>query len=282
MFGSTILDLAVGLIFTFLMISLVTSAATEAAASACKWRAATLLDGVKDLLNDPNFTGLARSLYNHAFVNARADGTAQTEAQLGAKPSYIDPKQFANALIDVAALGQSTDIASMQAQIANNVPNQQLRTMLNGIVTRAGGNINRVRDEIAAWFDGGMNCVAGAYKRKTQIWSFVIALVLAGALNVDTIKIANTLWQQPMITKSIGPPSGGKTAVDALSQFEELNKLGLPFGWNDKARTDFSSGLNWLFVICGWLITAIATLFGAPFWFNSLQKFVQLRGAGSS
>ena len=107
------------------------------------------------------------------------------------------------------------------------------------LLARAGGNINRVRDEIAAWFDGGMNRVAGAYKRKTQIWSFVIALVLAGALNVDTIKIANTLWQQPMITKSIGPPSGGKTAVDALSQFEELNKLGLPFGWNDKARTDF-------------------------------------------
>lgn len=282
MFGSTILDLAVGLIFTFLMISLVTSAATEAVASAFKWRAATLLDGVKKLMNDPNFTGLARSLYNNAFVNARADGTAQTEAKLGAKPSYIDPTQFANALIDITALGQSTDIATMQAQIAKNVPNEQLRTMLNGIAARAGGNVNRVRDEIAAWFDGGMKRVAGVYKRQTQIWAFVIALILAAALNIDTIKIANTLWQQPMITKSIGPPTSGQTAIDAVNQFEKLSTLGLPFGWNDKARTDFLGGLNWLFVICGWLITAIATLFGAPFWFDSLQKFVQLRGAGDS
>jgi hypothetical protein len=34
-------------------------------------------------------------------------------------------------------------------------------------------------------------------------------------------------------------------------------------------------------VFAGWLISAVATLFGAPFWFDALQKFVQIRGAGS-
>jgi hypothetical protein len=52
MFGSTVLDLAIGLIFTFLIISLITSTATEAISSASGWRANTLLQGIKDLLND--------------------------------------------------------------------------------------------------------------------------------------------------------------------------------------------------------------------------------------
>ena len=39
MFGSTILDLAIGVIFSFLMLSLVTSATTESFASAVGWRA---------------------------------------------------------------------------------------------------------------------------------------------------------------------------------------------------------------------------------------------------
>jgi hypothetical protein len=113
MFGSTVLDLALGLIFTFLIISLVTSAATETFASALAWRANTLLQGVKDLLNDPQFECLARSIYNHAAVNALSNGTATSESELGVKPSYIDAKQFASALIDITQLAPGTDLATL-------------------------------------------------------------------------------------------------------------------------------------------------------------------------
>jgi hypothetical protein len=34
--------------------------------------------------------------------------------------------------------------------------------------------------------------------------------------------------------------------------------------------------------MAGWFITAVVTLFSAPFWFDSPQKLVQLRGAGST
>ena len=33
--------------------------------------------------------------------------------------------------------------------------------------------------------------------------------------------------------------------------------------------------------VAGWLITAGTTLFGAPFWFDLLQRAVQLRGTGA-
>lgn len=281
MFGSTVLDLAIGLIFTFLMVSLVASAATEALASMLSWRANTLLQGVKDLLNDPKFDGLALAVYNHDFVNPRANGTATSEDQLTAKPSYIDAKQFAAALIDAAGLLPGTDVATLQKKINDDVKDQQLRTMLTGIVARAGGNINRIRDDIANWFDNGMDRVAGVYKRRTQLCSFLIGLAVAVALNVNIIAIAETLWHQPALVKELPTLSVGTPPDTAIA---DVKKLGLPFGWDDKAVVAFGTSPNWrwLFTFFGWLIAAVATLFGAPFWFDTLQRFVQLRGAGST
>ena len=65
MLNSTVLEVAAGLIFTFLAISLATSALVEAIASGLKWRSRTLLAGVKALVNDSNFSGLAKGLYQY-------------------------------------------------------------------------------------------------------------------------------------------------------------------------------------------------------------------------
>jgi hypothetical protein len=277
MFGSTVLDLAIGLIFAFLLISLITSTATEAVASAAGWRAGTLLQGVKDLLNDQNFTGLARALYNHGLVNPQANGQATDEASLTATPSYIDAQHFAAALTDVLKISPDVAKENLQDEI-KKISDPQLKTVLSGIVTRANGDIDQIRGDIAAWFNQGMDRVAGVYKRYAQKWNFLIALILAIAFNLDAVKIAHALWDQPMLVKGLTPPDGGWTAVQALSQ---LNDLGLPFGWDDKAIAYFANPITGPSEIVGWLIMAGSTLFGAAFWFDALQRIAQLRGAGS-
>ena len=32
--------------------------------------------------------------------------------------------------------------------------------------------------------------------------------------------------------------------------------------------------------VAGWLISAVATIYGAPFWFDMLQKITRLAGTG--
>jgi hypothetical protein len=284
MFGSTVLDLGIGLIFAFLLISLITSTATEAVASAAGWRADTLLQGVKDLLNDQAFTGLAKTLYNHGLVNPQSDGKATDEASLKAKPSYIDAQHFAAALTDVLKISPDVAKEHLQDEI-NKIPDPQLKGVLSGIVTRADGNIDRIRSGIAAWFNQSMDRVAGVYKRYAQLWNFLIALILAIAFNLDAVKIVHALWDQPMLVKDVAPPDTGWTATQALDQMKNLQ---LPFGWDDKAIKDLSqpptsvSGIvTWVSAILGWLIMAGSTLFGASFWFDALQRITQLRGAGS-
>jgi hypothetical protein len=277
MFSSTILDVAVGLIFTFLTVSLLASAVTEAMASAMKWRSATLLTGIKALLNDDQFSGLAKELYNHALVHPRGNGQAQTQGDIVDAPAYVDPMQFAAALIDVANIGGAA-LAPAVAQDA------QLNRMIQGIISRNAGNMDRIKTELASWFDSGMDRVSGAYKRKAQIVSFAVALVAAVFLNVDSIRVSKTLWQQPMVTKAIDSDISIKGKDGFANVLGQLDALGLPIGWPGDTFVEFIKhpSFLWIEVLLGWLITAFATLFGAPFWFDALQQIVRLKGSGPS
>jgi hypothetical protein len=324
MFNSTVLDVAVGLIFTFLALSLAVSSTVEAIASYLDLRTKTLLLGVKDLLNDPNFQGLAAALYNHALVNPREAGTLPVPMQptnaanpaavqpapaAGAssapaaqadsttkKPAYINPKQFASAMIDIIGLAGRAPEAMKQA-IDNNpllANDLQLKALLNGMIDRTSGDLHKVQTELAGWFDNAMDRVSGSYKRRTQLWSFFIALGMAAVLNVSAINIGQTLWVRPMVTKAVTDFKIDLGAKDNVAgELKDLNKLGIPVGWTSDdfdrllprhkgyypGQPAFGVCFN---LLAGWLITAVATLFGAPFWFDALQQIIRLKGAGPS
>jgi hypothetical protein len=295
MLNSSVLDVAIGLIFTFLAFSLAVSSIIEAIASFLKWRSTTLLQGMKDLLNDQEFCGLALNLYNHALINPRDPGTAggadarkQSAAtnEQGFKhlPAYINADQFADAMIDIIGLAGDPD--GMKQAINRSLTDRQLRFLLNGMIDRTQGVLHKVHDELAGWFDNAMDRVGGAYKRKTQLWGFLIALIMAALLNVSALNIGRALWRRPMVARTIAPQNDLAHA-DAIRQLNALEALDVPIGWNIRDLKNFSNGslpgvAFGLDLIVGWLITAVATLFGAPFWFDALQQIIRLKGCGPS
>jgi len=285
MFQSTIVDVVIGLIFTFCAVSLAVSALTEAVATALKWRAKNLLDGVADLLNDPQVTGLALDIYNHGLVNPQASGTAKSKAGIEIKPSYIDPRQFASALVEVAGIASNastTTAAQVNGAIAG-IPNPQLQKALQGMADRAGGDLNKFRTEISQWFDDAMDRVSGIYKRRIQVWSFVIALLLCIVLNIDSLRIAKTLWEEPAVAAGIATGIKASQALDSRTIVTQLESRGLPIGWAKGWDTSGGAGqIIWVIVaaLAGWLISATATIYGAPFWFDMLQKVTRLAGTG--
>jgi len=264
-------EVAIGLVFCYASISVISSSLYEAVASMLKLRARSLLDGVKALLNDPAFTGLARDVYQHALVNPRSNGTGASAAATATVPSYIEPRAFAIALID-SIQKVPTGFQNLRERI-DGLQDQQLRTLLQGIWDRADGKVENVEAALARWFDGGMNRVSGVYKRRAQLFTFLIALVIAGLFNVDSFHLFQTLWVHPGATASIGAP--GHSPESAKQALEAL--FALPVGWAHAPATVGAA----LFLFGGWLVTAISVLFGAPFWFDLLQRLVNLRGTGN-
>ncbi|HTW71536.1 MAG TPA: hypothetical protein VME47_16735 [Acetobacteraceae bacterium] len=289
--------MAAGLIFTFLAVSLATGAIVEALASIVNLRASTLLTGVKQLVNDPNFAGLAKTLYEHALINPRGPGVGAAQQN---KPSYIAPAQFASAMMDAAGLSRAIGQASaavpgkelaaeLQAALNAALPperNVQLNALLQGIIQRAGGESAKIHKELADWFDNAMDRVSGTYKRYTQLIGCIVALLLCIACNIDALHIARAVYAHPF-PDQLAEYSQQPDAVVALNILE----TSFPVGWPDGqlfskigangTPVDFTRA-DCIQAITGWLITVLATLFGAPFWFDLLQGFVRLKGSGPS
>jgi len=56
----------------------------------------------------------------------------------------------------------------------------------------------------------------------------------------------------------------------------------LPIGWEDEAletKKLWKSPLNWLLLLAGYLMTALAATLGGPFWFDMLRRFINIRSA---
>jgi hypothetical protein len=318
MFGSTILDVAAGIIFGFLAISLFTSAAVEAINSVLNIRVKNLRTGIMALVNDPNFTGLAKELYAHALISPLGPGAADP---LKNAPAYINKAQFAEAMLDITGLSAATTDAAAQAPAvqaaaelkarmdtlsaqAGNI-DPQIKQLLQGMVTRCGGDINHLKNDLANWFDNGMDRLSGRFKRRTQWMTFVIALLAAFVVNLDTIRVGTLLWGQPALAerlKSTAIPSSASATVgqaiisgeQVIAAVNQMAQDGLPVGWAPGHFLEIQDSTGdwkalwvvppsiWYRSVLGWFITAVAALFGAPFWFDILHSVIRLKGAGPS
>src|SRR5215469_10830715 len=115
MFGSDILDVAVGLVFVYLLASLIVSTITELFAGWLGWRADKLLDGIRNLINSPGAKDWAHALYEHPLIKGMsplptkvfAIGKFQLAPQ-AAGPSYIPARAFSTALVGLIQNSQPT------------------------------------------------------------------------------------------------------------------------------------------------------------------------------
>jgi hypothetical protein len=277
-FGSVILEIAIGLSYVFLLLAVVCSAINEWLADLFALRANTLKAALRTMLD----SATVDSLYAHPLVQGLT-GTSRP-------PSYIPAHLFATALLDTVdvtdAASSWTTTAAVQARIAV-LPDGRTKRVLRSLVNHAGNDVSQVRRNIESWFDHAMDRVSGSYKRQVQRVIVVLALLITVAFNVDTLAIANWLAQDT--ARAARVTSAAQTAAQqpapaSGSQGEAaLVALQLPLGWSEGAPStiplpNFGS---WIAKILGLLFTAVAVSMGAPFWFDFLGRLVNLREAGN-
>ena len=311
MFGSQILEVAIGVVFVFLLVSIMCSAIREGIEAWRKSRAAYLEHGIRELLHDTGAVGLARDLYQHPLVSGLygggyVEGRRRTHPTLLAKggnlPSYIPTRNFALALMDMAARGPLTDVVSGDAE-APALTLENMRRNVAGLrsppvqrvlltaIDAAEGNINNAQATIERWYDSAMDRVSGHYKRSTSWVIFWIGLALAVALNVNAITLADYLYRNDSAREML--VARAQSAVADTGYLERsyreakatLDSANLPIGWSSGwgaphprgDRIGFDVWSDLLAPVLGLLLTALAATFGAPFWFDLLNKMMVIR-----
>lgn len=239
--------------------------------------------------------GLARAVMDHPMVKSLRDGSR--------RPSYIEGRTFALALTDVLA----TQYRSGQwlfddlARTAAAVPDGDLKKRLDLIVREARGDSDRARGLIEQWYGETMDRVSGWYNRQTKLILIGLGFAVAGLLNIDALHIANRLssdaaLRQALVASAdnyvaahpVAPAASSVKEADASAKqvraaVQQIVDLKLPVGYG----ADWDAGragqgcLMYLWMICGWAITALAVSIGAPMWFDILSKLLSLRAAGA-
>lgn len=163
-------------------------------------------------------------------------------------------------------------------------------------INAAEDQMQKLQENIEQWFNDGMDRVSGWYKRWTQkiILGISIVLVLVG--NVDTFMLVKRFSRDNVLRASVVAAADRVVQNNSATTelLDEAGKLSLPLGWitneNDPYKGEqvpicdsfgWSCAGAWLFKLIGLLISAMAIQLGAPFWFDTLSKFVNIRGTGT-
>jgi hypothetical protein len=183
MFNTTIIDVAIGIIFVYLLLSLVSSAAHEMIEYCLRKRSTDLERGVRELLTtekglDPK--NLVQKLYNHGMVSSLFKGTYQDSRINSALrhirgtrlPSYIPSRNFALALMDLVLPGTATQASGATNATPPPQPDVKLTTVPGPPLapTEAANPLNDLRQAIST-----ADVLAGNDRVKTALISLVDA-----------------------------------------------------------------------------------------------------------
>jgi hypothetical protein len=211
--------------------------------------------------SDPN--DRVQTLCSHGPINALS------RSDKGNAPSYIPAGAFVTSLLDLLINGKLSGPAASSAASATPVdlstatipaevtaaiaslPEGRLKESLTSLLAVAGQDFGAFKKALEGWFNDAMDRVSGWYKRFAQNWMIVIGLVLAMILNVDTLRIVQTLSSNPNLAKAVAnqavaysknnnPTSDAnnkdKNGKDPQEAFQDsvakLQQTGIPIGWD--------------------------------------------------
>ena len=138
-----------------------------------------------------------------AMVN-RVVATGQGMKELRNALPYVQDRRYRSDLSDiinqideeVSQLGvEPTANVGLMAGI-RQIESQNLRNSLATVMYSA-DSMDVARQNLETWFSNSMSRASDNYRARMKGLSVVVALVFALALNIDTLNIAQTLWEDP-------------------------------------------------------------------------------------
>lgn len=222
---NTAIDVAISLIMMYLVLSLIVTVVNEALATGADLRASNLKNAIDSLIDSDT---LKNAFYEHGLiksvneaVNSKASCLANKLSALcrwlvraprndGPHVSYLSGQTFAQALLaSVDTTKNLPTYAEIQSAV-ETLPDTNIRDALLAHLSVAEGDLQTLRNNVAAWFDSAMDRVNGLYKRHLKQISFIVGVIVVLMANADTVKVTRALWHDPALRAGM---------VEAANQF---------------------------------------------------------------
>jgi hypothetical protein len=301
-----VLSLAIGMITVYLVLALSVTAFNEAIAALLSSRGKWLRRGVASL-----FSSNARDHGDMAIACKVYDSPYIAYLQRGSRflPSYLPAWNLLQGMLDAASKTGGRALATLDdlRVAAKDLPEgSPIRTGLENLLAAGDTTVEDFQKRYEAWFATFEAQVMAWYRQKTQLVVGGLSLVVALAMNVDTLQLVNQLATDPKVREALADQGGQLArqpdlaaaaaslpaasqpglagAVDTVQQRSaSLNASGLKLGWTDRAwHSTWQSPLSAIEKLVGLLLSAFAVSMGAPFWFDLLKNLVSIRAVGKN
>jgi len=227
MFDLVVIDVVIGLIFIYLLYSLLATVLQEIVATNLSFRAKVLEKAVMRMLDDgdsnrnrilsflalifvkrgkqPKMTAL---FYKHPLIKYLSPDTWQS------KPSYLSAQNFSKVVVDLLRGRQEEAGKDYRTEIEAALKDKRTSwdkvkispdtsDYLNSIWVDAQGDIDKFRTHLEDWYNETMDRASGWYKQYTQVILMIIGFTLAMLFNVDTIQIVRKLEKDPKLREQL-------------------------------------------------------------------------------
>lgn len=288
-----ILEVAIGLVLTWLIISMATSQFQEAIIESLGWRSTFLEKRLQEMFKDP---ALVEQFYRHPLIETLSARTFWGKKR---KPKGIPNPIFAKAAVDILlnagkngndVPAETMSLDGMNQSIQDSLKyldntNQVFARTIKYLTPRLDRETTNVetalvkyRNNVETWFDTTMIQATLLYRKHASLIALVLGIGIASAFNVDSVAIVNQLWRDPTLRQAIVAQAENINPEESFSVTgiqDKLDELSLPVGWNDK--TTPQDPKSWSLKTVGILLTGFAASLGAPFWFDILNKMLGLK-----
>jgi len=230
MTGSVAIDVVIGLVFIYLLYSLLASIIQEIIATNLSFRAKILEKAILRMLEDEKDrsafrdrlstwgrllfpykrwgSSLAKNFYEHPLIKYLG------EDKWSSRPAYISAKNFSKVMIDLLRGSDVKAGEDMRPHIENWLYSDDGKTDPEGFVgttkaylrslwVDAQGDVEEFRSSLENWFDNMMAHASSWYKQYNQVFLLVIGLAISIFFNVDTIEISQKLSNDPELRAQI-------------------------------------------------------------------------------
>lgn len=300
MFGSAVLDTAIGLVLLFFIVSTICSNIYTIISRVLNTRGKMLQDALIKLLGPE----LYHQVMNHPLIkenNVRRNFlTRQLEYQT--KPDYIPPEVFARVLTEI--LEEASYLSDPSRKLPINLPDP-VRYFLEQLQEKR-MTVDKLVWDVQKWFEDRMSSLTRIFREQAQVVLGTIAVFVVLVFNINTITIGGALWEGPTLREAVvasadtqlSEPDTVATGDDGDVRGpveiykEDLAVLGLPIGWTKQEleATKLMPGdfayvdnpdreiQNTFVTLVGWIVTIGAAMFGGPFWYDLMRNLMGMRG----
>jgi hypothetical protein len=301
-----ILGVAIGIVLVCLLLSIIASHVCELSAAFTAKRAVALEKAICKMVGDP---AVYEKFVSHPLIETISFEPAKLlgiriSSVRNPRPTYIASPLFTRVLLVSLAEIHNLPSTDVTAIVASLPPNSALRLKLGAIILGIEHDSAACVSAVEQWYDGTMDRVNGLYKRHTQSWLLALGLVLAMAFNANLFTMTQRLWTSKDARDAVTATAQMYSCKDGqhctLPSYEQARseiqtRLGdeLPIGydwhyveryWKAKGDPEHRGikpvAAHWAFNLAGWLLTGIAVSLGAPFWFDMLNKLINMRLVG--